>query len=101
VFFWMGTPRPAAAEESLSALLAKRGQVRAERTGAGAEARPELFKPQQPAAPMVLPTGVPHDLPVSHQPAAEPEAKPATPEAPANTTSRLLEAKRRAQKRRE
>jgi uncharacterized membrane protein len=101
VFFWMGTPRPAAAEESLSALLAKRGQVRAERTGAGTEARPELFKPQQPAAPLVLPTGVPRDVPVSPQPAAETEAKPATPEAPANTTSRLLEAKRRAQKRRE
>lgn len=99
VLFWQGTPRTPEAEESLSALLAKRGQVRAERTGAGVEARPELFQPQQPAAP--LPTGGQQGTPVSAQPAVEPEVKPSTPEQPANTTSRLLEAKRRAQKRRE
>jgi uncharacterized membrane protein len=101
VFFWKGTPRPPTAEESLAALLAKRGQVRAERTGAGAEARPELFKPQQPAAPVVLPTGTSREAPSAAQPEPEPEAKPATPEALGSTTSRLLEAKRRAQKRRE
>jgi len=101
IFFWQGTPRTPQAEESLSALLTKRGQVRAERTGAGVEARPELFQPQQPAAPVVLPTGGSRETPASLQPEPGPEAKPATPEQPANTTSRLLEAKRRAQKRRE
>jgi len=101
IFFWKGTPRPPTAEESLAALLAKRGQVRAERTGAGTEARPDLFQPQQPAAPMVLPTGAARETPSTSQPEPEPEAKPTTPEAPGSTTSRLLEAKRRAQKRRE
>jgi uncharacterized membrane protein len=101
VFFWKGTPRPPTAEESLAALLAKRGQVRAERTGAGAEARPDLFQPQQPAAPVILPPGAPREAPSAAQAAPEPEAKPGTPEAPGSTTSRLLEAKRRAQKRRE
>jgi uncharacterized membrane protein len=101
IFFWKGPPRTPEAEESLAALLAKRGQVRAKRTGAGVEARPELFQPQQTGAPVILPTDAPRETPSSPQPAPGPEAKPATPEPPASTTSRLLEAKRRAQKRRE
>jgi len=101
VFFWKGTPRPAAAEESLAALLAKRGQVRAERTGAGTEARPELFHPQQAGTPLVVPTGATPEMPAATRPAPEPEVKPAATETPSGTTSRLLEAKRRAQKRRQ
>jgi uncharacterized membrane protein len=101
VFFWKGAPRPATAEESLAALLAKRGQVRAERTGAGTEARPDLFQPQQPAAPVVFPTAAAHGSSSATLDEPEPETKPTLEEAPGSTTSRLLEAKRRAQKRRE
>jgi Ca-activated chloride channel family protein len=99
IFFWQGTPRAPEAEESLSALLARRDQVRARQTGPTAEPSADLFRPikeatlpgpgEEPAA------GVP---PVQKAaPAAEPP-KP-KPEEGATTTSRLLEAKRRAQKR--
>jgi uncharacterized membrane protein len=101
VFFWKGAPRPATAEESLAALLAKRGQVRAERTGAGTEARPDLFQPQQPAAPVVFPTAAARGSSSAALDEPEPETKQTLEEAPGSTTSRLLEAKRRAQKRRE
>lgn len=101
VFFWKGTPRPPTTEESLAALLAKRGQVRAERTGAGTEARPELFQPQQTGVPLAPVAEVSSQPPPAAAPAPEPEVKPSPPEAPTGTTSRLLEAKRRAQKRRQ
>jgi hypothetical protein len=100
LFFWKGAPRPAEADESLASLLAKRGEVRSTRTAAGGEARPELFQPQQPAKPAEF-SGVetgrpptPDELPTT------PAPKPAAAEPPTGTTSRLLEAKRRAQKRR-
>ncbi len=100
LFFWKGAPRPAEADESLATLLAKRGEVRSTRTAAGVEARPELFQPQQPAKPAEF-SGVetgrppaPDELPTT------PAPKPAAAEPPTGTTSRLLEAKRRAQKRR-
>ncbi|HZO52823.1 MAG TPA: glutamine amidotransferase [Bryobacteraceae bacterium] len=93
---WRGKPRPAQADESLAALLARRDKVRAERP---AEPSPDLFRPATPVAPPVLPSERPTFTPErEEQPVAE-ETKPA--EEPTSTTSRLLEAKRRAQKRKE
>ena len=99
LFFWKGTPRPVEADVSLAALLSKRGQVRATQTQAGSEPRPDLF---QPAKPAVVPSTQSSPTPV-HEETAAPEAKPGSPAeaAPASTASRLLEAKKRAQKRRE
>jgi hypothetical protein len=93
LFFWRGKPRPVEADESLAALLARRDQVRARHTTAGAEPRPELFRPATEAD-ITLPT----PSSASSKPAApepEPAPKPA-PAPPTATTSRLLEAKRRA-----
>jgi hypothetical protein len=100
VFFWQHKPRPAEADESLNTLLARREQVRSTRTSAGtAEPRADLFKPQEPAKASDLP--FPGSTEKSPPTEATPptEAKPIKEEAP-STTNRLLEAKRRAQKRR-
>jgi uncharacterized membrane protein len=92
---WHGKPRPAQADESLAALLARRDKVRAERP---AEPSPDLFRPTTPVAPPVLPSERPTFTPAPEE-APVAEEKPA--EEPTSTTSRLLEAKRRAQKRKE
>ena len=89
VLFWKGVPRPAQADESLAALLARRDQVRTTQTAPAAEARPEWFKPRQPLVPPT-PTPAPVQPPEQASAPGEP-----TPE---STTSRLLEAKRRAQR---
>jgi uncharacterized membrane protein len=98
IFFWQGAPRTPAPEESLATLLARRDQVRGARTAPGPEARPELFQPQQPGAPAAMPEVQPAAPPVT--PATPPAAPPADESKPVTTTSRLLEAKRRAQSRR-
>jgi uncharacterized membrane protein len=97
--FWKRVPDTARADESLSALLARRDQVRSTKTAAS-EPKPDLFRPEKPVtdAPPLSPTpglGAVPSEPVS--PAMEPTETPET--APASTTSRLLEAKRRAQSR--
>ncbi len=99
-FFWQHKPRPAEADESLNTLLARREQVRSTRTSAGTtEARPDLFTPQEPAKVADFPMAGQSDKPAAA--AAAPPAEPApAAEEPASTTNRLLEAKRRAQKRR-
>jgi uncharacterized membrane protein len=91
IFFWQGVPRTPEAEESLAALLARRGQVRAQQTAPGTQPRPELFQPREPGAPVELPASAP---------SAPPEEQPKASDQPTSTTSRLLEAKRRAQQRR-
>ncbi|HEV2209125.1 MAG TPA: VWA domain-containing protein [Verrucomicrobiae bacterium] len=98
-FFWEGVPRPAEAEESLTSLLARRDRVRSTHTAPASEPNPELFKPSGPvtqdlpgAQPAQPPTG-PSAAPPAQTPAAKPEPD-------GGTTSRLLEAKRRAQNRR-
>jgi hypothetical protein len=100
IFLWKGTPRTPEAEESLSALLARRDHVRSVRTAPSAEERPELFQPEQAGAPgewAAKTTGeTPRETPTVP---TSPEAKPASPEEASTTTSRLLEAKRRAQRR--
>ncbi|HEX5222271.1 MAG TPA: VWA domain-containing protein [Verrucomicrobiae bacterium] len=102
LLFWKGSPRLVETEESLATLLARRDQVRGGRTAAGtAEARPDLFKPEQQPAPNVI-FGPSEDSTASAAPITLPEpTKPAAEDKPGGTTSRLLEAKRRAQKRRD
>ena len=99
VFFWKGTTRPPEAEESLASLLARRDQVRGARTAAGTDARPELFKPEHQPLP-TAPFGAPESKTVEEGSPTADSQSPAAEEKPA-TTSRLLEAKRRAQKRRD
>jgi Ca-activated chloride channel family protein len=92
VLFWRGKPRPVEAEESLDALLVRRAEVRAKTTTA--EPIPDLFRPANaPKVDEVAPASSSQSGPVEQKPAAK-EAQPET-----GTTSRLLEAKRRAQKR--
>ena len=97
-FFLPGGPRPVEADESLAALLARRDIVRSKQT-APAEPNPELFRPKTaPAAPLSV------SPPLQSEPAdqrgsegaLEPAQKPA--DKPTTTASRLLDAKRRAQK---
>jgi uncharacterized membrane protein len=97
LFFWRGVPRAPEADESLAALLARRERVRASQTAPAARPRPELFKPRTPAP-------VAGDKPEARTETPAPgaaETKPAPPGEPVTTTSRLLEAKRRAQRRQE
>jgi hypothetical protein len=98
LIFWRGAPRPPEAEESLAALLSRRQQVRTQQTGPAVEPRPELFRPEQPVTvPLPGEEGV-ASTPSEAAPApAEPSRAPE--EAAPSTASRLLEAKRRAQKR--
>ncbi len=98
LFFWRGVPRPPEAEESLEALLARRQQVRLQHTVPTAEPGPDLFRPQQP--PTVPLPGEEGVAPPPAETAAPPTEPPKPPdEAPSSTPSRLLEAKRRAQRR--
>jgi hypothetical protein len=96
VAFWQKA-RPATADDSLTALLARRDQVRSTKTAA-AEPKPELFRPEKIVT-EVSPAGQPGSPSPGVAP-PEPEPKTTeTTEPPSSTTSRLLEAKRRAQQR--
>jgi uncharacterized membrane protein len=104
LFFWRGVPRTPEADESLAALLARRGQVRAVKTAAGVEPRKDLFEPVK----AVEPAGreKPFFAPQTEEPVkvVSPAPETASPKAgdkPVSTTGRLLEAKRRAQRKRE
>jgi Ca-activated chloride channel family protein len=94
---WGGVPRTKEADESLSALLARRGRVRSERTAVAPSAT--LFEPEkhvpvpEPGQPAPLPGG-------EAAPTGGMGDKPPPKEQP-SVTSRLLDAKRRAQKRRD
>ena len=101
VLFWQGVPREPEAEESLAALLARKEQVRSTQT-APAQPSAELFKPKQTITTAPGLDAPPGGLaPPGQPPKPEPEA-PAAKDKPAETTttSRLLDAKRRAQQRR-
>ncbi len=98
-----GVPREPEAEESLAALLSRREQVRSNQT-APARDTADLFRPEKPGTPP--PSGDFGTPPSSGTgPAAPPSAPsdqpPCDQPPPTSTTSRLLEAKRRAQKRKE
>jgi Ca-activated chloride channel homolog len=99
LLFWSGTPREPEAEESLAALLARRDQVRSNQT-APAEANPDLFHPQKP---VTLPAqkGFPPGEPAVGSSVEAPEPKSEELPEATTTTSRLLDAKRRAQRRKE
>jgi hypothetical protein len=99
LLFWQGVPRTPEAEESLAALLARRDQVRSkQQTTPTLEPRADLFRPEKPVTDLET---EPADAMVPAEESSRPTkpAKPPPGEAPPNTTSRLLEAKRRAQKR--
>ena len=99
IFFWQGKPRAPEAEESLATLLNKRGEVRSTRTAAG-ETRAELFQPQQQGRTVDL-SGAPAEESAPQETGVpDAEAKPAA-EKPPTTTSWLLEAKKRAQRRKD
>ncbi len=102
IFFWRGVPREPEAEESLAALLARREQVRTTQTApAQAQAQADLFRPQKP---VTLPGSQDFSAPAASVAEGEPKPPP-EPESeakpPTSTTSRLLDAKRRAQRRKE
>jgi uncharacterized membrane protein len=98
LFFWKGVPRAPEADESLAALLARRDQVRSKQTASSAQPGPELFRPQRPV--VIIPA---RKEPVPSVADSRPvtEAPPSSVEQPVSTTSRLLEAKRRAQQRKQ
>jgi hypothetical protein len=81
-------------------LLARREQVRSTQTAPAVEPDPDLFRPQDTSAtPFSMPTSTGSG---SEQTAENTTAASGEPPAPADrtaTTSRLLEAKRRAQRR--
>ena len=98
LFFWRPAKRRPEAEESLGTLLARRDQVRAKNTQqAPAEPRPDLFQPVN--APKVSDFAPPSGEPSEAPKPADKSAVSDKPNPQAETTSRLLEAKRRAQKR--
>jgi hypothetical protein len=100
VIFWKGVPRPVQADESLAALLARRDQVRSTQATATPEASPALFQPRQPVVLPSRPADSTSPPPAPGTPPPEPLPSPA-PGAQTTTTSRLLEAKRRAQKKKD
>jgi hypothetical protein len=99
ILFWRGVPRPKEADESLTALLNRRGQVRAQQPVPTAPPNPDLFRPEKPVT-------AAEEAPraTEGKPAAAASAPPAADGKKAaagasSTASRLLEAKRRAQRR--
>jgi uncharacterized membrane protein len=99
LFFWQGVPRAPEAQESLEALLARRQQVRSQQTAPSVEPRPDLFRPERQAD-VPLPGEEPATAPAAQPAPATAEASKPSAEPASSTASRLLEAKRRAQKRR-
>jgi hypothetical protein len=83
----------------LTALLTRREQVRAQHTAPAPEASADLFRPvNAPVLPLPGDEAAVPASPDKRPPATEPP-EPGAESAP-STASRLLEAKRRAQKRR-
>jgi len=100
LLFWRGVPRTPEAEESLAALLARRDLVRAKQAAPARQPSPDLFEPEHPV--VILPEqkdAIPTQP--GPRPANQPPATATPADQRANTTSRLLEAKRRAQQRKE
>jgi hypothetical protein len=99
ILFWKGKPRPVEADESLGALLARRDEVRARTTTATTQPAPELFQPTRSVDLGTSAVPLPKRESQIEMDAVAEQGRKA--EQPAGTTSRLLEAKRRAQRRRE
>ncbi len=96
IFFWKGLPRPKEADESLAALLNRRGQIRARQPAQVEPPSPDLFQPEKTIAAGEGPQPAGAEKPAPGSP--PPGGKEPAPEA-ASTSSRLLQAKRRAQRR--
>ena len=88
LFFWRTEPRAPEAEESLAALLARRGQARSRQEAAPIEPSPELFQPASPPAFEPARDDAPAPIPETQPP----EEAAASEEKPGSTASRLLEA---------
>jgi uncharacterized membrane protein len=100
IFFWQGVPRAPEAEESLAALLSRREQVRSKQPMQVLQPRADLFRPEKTVAEPLPGTEEITDPGVQPASSTIEPPKPASEHEPAaTTTSRLLEAKRRAQKR--
>jgi len=100
LFFWRGAQRSPEADESLAALLARRDQARAKQTAPAVPPDPDLFKPQTPVIPVPTKKEATRTQPDAG--AMTETVSPAEPERQsASTASRLLEAKRRAQQRKD
>jgi len=97
LFFWKGIPRTKDADESLAALLSRREQIRSQRPTPVAAPSPDLFRPAKPAPIAEAQPG----KELSATMADEPTAREKEPLTEKTTTSRLLDAKRRAQRRRD
>jgi uncharacterized membrane protein len=98
LLFWRPAARPASADESLAALLARRKQVRSTQTGPALEPSPELFRPAR-LVETPLPGVTLSSKPEPERVAAAGSAKSAEDAESPSTTSRLLDAKRKAQQR--
>ena len=100
VLFWRRIAKTAGADQSLGALLARRDLVRSTKTAA-AQPKPELFRPEKPVE--VAESGSQGAKPTPAPPAlpGKGETAESSKGAAESTTSRLLEAKRRAQKRKD
>jgi hypothetical protein len=97
ILFRKGLSRPKESDDSLAALLNRRGQVRAQQPTPVEPPAPELFRPEKPVTAGEGPqAGEPTGPSAGRPPTAD--AKKPAPEA-SSTSSRLLEAKRRAQRR--
>lgn len=94
-FFWRPAPGKPGQEESLGALLARRDQVRQRTTAPVVEVNPDLFKPVNTPPAQSFTSGgggTPSPTPVAETPPQTEDKKPA------DMASRLLEAKKRAQR---
>jgi hypothetical protein len=100
VVFWNPPPKVQSTQESLAALLTRRDEVRSRQTRRATD-REDLFQPREsPSLPLPGAEPEPSEVPAAAAPAPEtPSVEPSPPE-PQDATSRLLAAKRRAQKRR-
>ena len=102
VLFWKTPARLAHSDESLASLLARRDEARSNMGAANPPVRPELFRPVQPPPPPTDPPAPGASSPGTDPRSVPPDATTPTPPAPpVDTTSRLLDAKRRARKDRE
>ncbi|HUR45621.1 MAG TPA: glutamine amidotransferase [Candidatus Saccharimonadales bacterium] len=94
LLFWETKPRAAQSDESLAALLNRRDKVRSAQPQAAVQPDPDLFRPKTA---VILPQAAEEPSEDSKKP--EPKrADQESPQTPVATTSRLLEAKRRAQR---
>lgn len=96
VFFWKAKKGTGESDQSLGALLARRDKVRSTRPSPVVAPNEELFKPRQAPAP-TLTTEESASATKSKAEEKPPEEKPKATE-DVSTTSKLLEAKKRARK---